>query len=74
MSGTFIYYPPTVLAYLANRAALLWGQTDLGPQVTSGITSGQGNQGSSATTLNQSQAGTGAIALDLPRALKAVGM
>jgi hypothetical protein len=63
------------LAYLANRAALLWGSRDADyPELTAGITSGQGNQGSSATTLNQSQAGTGAIALDLPRALKTVGM
>lgn len=46
-----------VLAFLANRAALLSGQTNLVPEVTAGTNSGQGNQGSSNTAHTAGQAG-----------------
>jgi hypothetical protein len=46
-----------LLLYLASRAALLAGQTNLAPEVTAGTNSGQGNQGSSNTAHTTGQAG-----------------
>jgi hypothetical protein len=57
---------PRPAAYVAMRRAILDGQTNLTPEVTDGITSGPGNQGSGNTGLI-GQAGTAGVQLSLPR-------
>ena len=58
------------LLFSANRDALLAGATDLGPQTTSGVTSGPGNQGSSNTAHLVGQSGTSGSQLSIPRLLR----
>jgi hypothetical protein len=57
-----------VPAYLTNLAGYLAGQTDLAPQVTTGITDGPGNQGTANTAHMMGQAGTAIN--QVPRALR----
>ena len=59
-----------IIAFLASRDALLAGQTDLTPQVTSGIQSGPGNQGTANTAHIIGQAGTAGTQLSVPRLLR----
>lgn len=64
-----------VLAFLANRSALLWGDREADyPEVTLGITSGQGNQGSANTAHMMSQAGTNGSASQMPAASKSAAL
>lgn len=58
---------PCVLRYLANLRDLLAGQTDLTPDVTAGITTGPGNQGTQNTAHLIGQAGTSADRFSIPR-------
>jgi hypothetical protein len=53
--------------FLANLAMLLASRTDLTPQVTDGILSGQGNQGSASTVMNMGRAGTAGVQISVPR-------
>jgi hypothetical protein len=72
MSG-FVLTPEPERAALfrVSLAALLAGRTHLAPEVTDGITSGQGGQAgaSAATTMIQGQAGTDGTQLSVPREL-----
>ena len=65
-----IYLSPRVVGYLATRLALLAGQTDLGPQTTSGVTSGPGNQGTANVAHLVGQSGTAGTQLSVPRSLR----
>jgi hypothetical protein len=53
--------------FLIQLAALLASRTDLAPQVTAGVTTGPGNQGSANTAHLVGQAGTSGAQISLPR-------
>lgn len=63
---------PQVLDWLANRLALLAGQTNRTPEITSGI-AGTGSQGTANTAHLTGQSGTagarGALPMSLPTVL-----
>jgi hypothetical protein len=57
---------PRIVALLASLAALVASETDLTADVTDGVTSGPGNQGTQATVL-QAQSGGDGTQLSVPR-------
>jgi hypothetical protein len=57
---------PRIVALLASLAALVASETDTTADVTDGVTSGPGNQGTQATML-QAQSGSDGTQLSVPR-------
>lgn len=65
--------PLLLLRYLNTKAAIVAGAIGKDvPEITDGITSGPGNQGSAATVLAQGEAGTSATRGSIPMTLPSV--